>query len=49
LRLRDDAAVLAWFEEHFPACLRLVPRQRRGRFLDGVGKAVDDGVADLGD
>jgi hypothetical protein len=32
----DDAAVIRWFELHFPNCMKLVPRRRRQAFLTGV-------------
>src|SRR5882757_6890812 len=32
----NDDAILRWFDDHFPACMELVPRQRRDQFLAGV-------------
>jgi hypothetical protein len=34
--LRDDAAVWAWFAEHFPRCAALIPARRRLQFVAGV-------------
>lgn len=36
VREHDDASVLAWFLEHYPKCMALVPRRRRRQFLAGV-------------
>jgi hypothetical protein len=38
----SDAAVLAWFDEHYPKPMKLVPRRRRQQFLEGVYEAVED-------
>ena len=27
---------LRWFTEHFPKCMRLVPRRRRKKFIEGA-------------
>jgi Protein of unknown function (DUF1778) len=40
--LRDDTAVLAWFDEHFPRCMKLVPMRRRSQFVEGVYQAADN-------
>jgi hypothetical protein len=45
--LRDDGAVWAWFERHFPKCMELVPRRRRGQFVAGVYEAYDDEIIEL--
>ena len=44
----NDDAILSWFDDHFPACMELVPQQRRDQFLAGVLRAVDEGVIELG-
>lgn len=41
---RDDAAVLAWFKNFFPACVALIPARSRAQFLAGVYQAFDDEV-----
>jgi hypothetical protein len=43
-----DDAILAWFDEHFPACMPLVPQHQREQFLAGVLEAVDEGIIELG-
>ena len=45
----NDDAILSWFDDHFPACMELVPQQRRDQFLAGVpaGVLVDEGVIEL--
>jgi hypothetical protein len=48
LHLRDDDAILAWFDRNYAACMTLVPTRRREQFLAGVYAAVNDGVIDLG-
>jgi hypothetical protein len=40
--------ILRWFDDHFPGCMALVPRERREAFLRGVYQAVEDGDIDLG-
>jgi len=32
----DDEAILAWFVDHYPKCMHLVPKRRRESFLKGV-------------
>jgi hypothetical protein len=44
----NDDAILRWFDDHLPACMELVPRQRRDQFLAGVLRAVDEGIIELG-
>ena len=38
----SDAGILRWFEENVPRCLALVPRRRRGSFVQGVQQYVED-------
>jgi len=40
--LRDDEAVWAWFEEHYPRCMKLIPRRRRKQFVEGVYECADN-------
>jgi hypothetical protein len=40
--------ILDWFDRHLPACMGLVPRERREAFLQGVYQAVEYGEIDLG-
>jgi hypothetical protein len=45
--LTDDdlTDVLAWFEEHFPRCMELVPDRRRAAFASGAAdRAFHDGI-----
>jgi hypothetical protein len=43
---RRDEAVLAWFVEHFPDCIALIPKRRRPSFLRGVYEvAEEEGIA----
>jgi hypothetical protein len=39
--LRDDEAVFAWFEGHYPKCMKLVPHRRWRQFLEGVYRAQE--------
>ena len=34
-------ATLAWFDEHFPRIMKLIPRRRRRLFVEGVDEYVD--------
>jgi hypothetical protein len=36
----SDEEVLAWFDRWLPRCMSLVPRRRRGSFLNGVDRYV---------
>jgi hypothetical protein len=36
----SDDEVLAWFDRWLPCCMSLVPRRRRGSFLNGVYRYV---------
>jgi hypothetical protein len=36
------ARILGWFDEHYPKCMKLVPRRRRRQFVAGVLEAVKD-------
>jgi len=45
IRQRDDKGIEAWFVEHFPKCMALVPKRRRNQFLSGVYDAVEAGIA----
>lgn len=38
---RDDAATWAWFQQHYPDCMALVPARRREQFLYGVRRAYE--------
>lgn len=38
----SDDGVLEWLIEHFPNCLALVPKRRRGAFLQGVYEAAEE-------
>lgn len=41
----DDVGALEWFDREFPECMSLIPRRRRGRFIDGVRtRHVEDGL-----
>lgn len=45
-QLLDDCDVKGvgnWFREHFPKCMKLVPERRMEQFIEGVGRAYDDG------
>jgi hypothetical protein len=39
----DDKPVLAWFVQHFPKCMALVPARRRAQFVVGVRAAHEEG------
>ncbi len=41
---RDDDALLVWFRREFPRCIDLVPPRRRGKFLEGIYEAADEGI-----
>lgn len=38
-----DDQVWAWFVEHCPACMELVPMEAKTSFVKGIGVANDDG------
>jgi hypothetical protein len=38
---RDDDEVLGWFDRELPRCMALIPRRRRGAFLNGVYEKVE--------
>ena len=42
----DDEAALKWYDVHFPACMKLIPRKGRVRrkFLQGVREALERGI-----
>jgi hypothetical protein len=41
----DLAEILAWFDEHFPRCMELVPARRRTAFAAGVAdRARHEGI-----
>jgi hypothetical protein len=42
----DDNAVFAWFEQHYPRCMVLIPARRREQFVVGVRRAHEDGRLD---
>ena len=44
---REREAVLAWFREHYPKCVELVPPRGRRKFVEGVYRAADDGIIGL--
>jgi hypothetical protein len=44
----DDGGILAWFDDHYPRCMSLIPGRRRGQFLAGGVQAWEDGEIDLG-
>jgi hypothetical protein len=39
---RDADAVWAWFAEHYPKCMALIPARRRRQFLAGVYRCFED-------
>jgi hypothetical protein len=39
----DDSAILAWFDEHTPRIMALVPARRRGQLLAGMYARVAEG------
>lgn len=39
----DRAGIYAWFVQHYPRCMELVPSRRREQFVDGVLSAAEDG------
>lgn len=41
IEARDDAAVIAWLVAHYPKCMALVPKRRRGNFLRGFYEGFD--------
>jgi hypothetical protein len=38
----DEEAILEWFDDNLPRCMKLVPRRRRGSFLEGVLQFVEE-------
>jgi hypothetical protein len=38
---RDDEATWAWFQQHYPDCMALIPPRRREQFLYGVRRAYE--------
>jgi hypothetical protein len=38
---RDDEGTWAWFQQHYPHCMALVPSRRREQFLYGVRRAYE--------
>jgi hypothetical protein len=42
----DAAGIWNWFHEHFPKCMKLVPKRRMDQFVAGVSKAHEDGRMD---
>src|SRR6188472_1798511 len=32
----DSAKVVGWFQQHYPACMKLIPTRRQGCFVRGV-------------
>jgi hypothetical protein len=45
---KSDTAVLVWFNDHYPQCMKLIPPRRRETFLAGVYRAFADETIDLG-
>ena len=42
----DAEGIWNWFYEHFPKCMKLVPKRRLDQFVAGVSKAYEDGRLD---
>jgi hypothetical protein len=42
-----SAPILRWFDQHYPKCMKLVPRRRRRQFVAGVLAAARDGKLSL--
>ncbi len=41
LENQDDDGIWEWFTEHYPACMKLVPRRRWKQFVQGVHLAYE--------
>lgn len=44
---RQDSAVLAWFDGHFPGCMERVPRTGRLKFLRGIYFAGEEEAREI--
>lgn len=40
-RQENEVGVLGWLDRHYPRCMELVPRRRRGSFAGGVFQAYE--------
>ena len=43
----DDKLVIAWFMDHYPRCMALVPSRRCEQFVAGVRRAFEEGRIEL--
>ena len=43
LHIGEQEEVWNWFFEHFPKCMKLVPKRRMDPFVRGVVQAYEDG------
>ena len=43
---KRKALIWNWFYEHFPKCMKLVPKRRMDQFVAGVSKAHENGRLD---